>query len=169
MKEISDKNIKIKFLELLENNKHCMAQYWADVGTLPGIYMRIQLTDDHKVHAVRPYAANYKHRDEIDRQTTALEKANFIRKSNSNWASGVTMVAKKQKGEWRMCVDYRMLNRQTKKDKYPIPRIDELLDKLGRAQYFTKLDLASSYHQIAMKAEDVHKTAFRTTQGSYEF
>ena len=56
-----------------------------------------------------------------------------------------------------MFINYRMFNLQTKKDKYPIPRINELLDKLGRSEYFTKLDLVSGYHQIAMKAEDIHK------------
>ena len=68
-----------------------------------------------------------------------------------------------------MCVDYRALNKQTIKDRYPLPRIDDLLDRLGQAQHFTTIDLASGYHQIAVKEEDVHKTAFQTQRGHFEF
>ena len=68
-----------------------------------------------------------------------------------------------------MCVDYRALNKQTIRDQYPLPRINELLERLGQARYFTKLDLAFGYHQIAMKRSDVHKAAFRTTRGHFEF
>ena len=68
-----------------------------------------------------------------------------------------------------MCVDYRALNRQTIRDRYPLSRIDDLLDRLGQAQYFTTLDLASGYHQIAVKEDDTQKTAFKTHRGQFEF
>ena len=68
-----------------------------------------------------------------------------------------------------MTVDYRALNRQTKKDVYPLPRIDDLLDKLSKAKFLSTIDLASGYHQIAMAAEDIEKTAFVTRYGLYEY
>ena len=83
-------------------------------------------------------------------------KQKFIRPSSIPYGALVIFVLKKDE-RWRMCIDYRMLNRQTKTDKYPIPHINQSLDKLGRSKYFAKLDLASGYHQIAMKAEDMHK------------
>ena len=115
-----------------------------------------------------PYRLGPKEMEELEIQIKELLDQRFIQPSCSPYGAPVIFVPKKD-GRWRMCIDYRMLNKQTKKDKYPIPRIDELLDKLGQARYFTKLDLASGYHQIAMTREDVHKTAFRTTTGSYEF
>ena len=76
---------------------------------------------------------------------------------------------KKKNGKFRFCVNYKPLNDITKKDNYPLPRIDELLDSLHEAQWFTTLDLASGYWQIKVKPEDQEKTAFITKFGTYEF
>ena len=68
-----------------------------------------------------------------------------------------------------MCIDYRALNQRTIKDRYPLPRIDDILDKLAHARVFSKIDLRSGYHQVAINPPDVHKTAFLTRYGLFEF
>ena len=93
---------------------------------------------------------------------------NVIRPSSSPWSSPVIMVRKKD-GTWRFCIDYRKLNAVTCRDAYPLPRIDSTLDSLAGATYFTTLDLASGYWQVAVEEQDKEKTAFSTPDGHFEF
>ncbi|KAL4016608.1 hypothetical protein IC575_024260 [Cucumis melo] len=92
----------------------------------------------------------------------------FIRPSVSPWGAPVLFVKKKD-GSMRLCIDYRELNKVTVKNRYPLPRIDDLFDQLQGATVFSKIDLRSGYHQLRIKDEDVPKTAFRSRYGHYEF
>jgi len=105
---------------------------------------------------------------ELKDQLQELLDKGFIRPSVSPWGAPVLLVKKKD-GSMRMCIDYRMLNKVTIKNRYPLPRIDDLFDQLQTASVFSKIDLRSGYHQLRIKDENVSKTAFRTRYGHYEF
>ena len=131
---------------------------------------------DHKIELVSgstpPSRATYrmspKELDELKKQLQELTDHGFIQPSKSPYGAPVLFVKKKD-GSIRMCIDYRGLNKVTIKNKYPLPRIDELLDRLNGAKYFSKIDLRSGYHQVRIAEEDVPKTAFRTRYGHFEY
>ena len=106
--------------------------------------------------------------EEVKRQVEDLTRKGMIRPSQSPWAAPILFVGKKD-GTLRMVVDYRGLNAQTVKNRYPLPRIDELIDSLGGSAVHSSLDLQQGYNQIKIRAEDVSRTAFRTPMGHYEF
>ena len=106
--------------------------------------------------------------DALRKQLDELLEKGYVRPSTSPFGAPVLLVKKKD-GSLRMCIDYRALNALTIKNKYPLPRIDELFDRLQGARYFTKLDLRSGYWQIRVHPDDVPKTAFRTRYGHYEW
>jgi hypothetical protein len=105
---------------------------------------------------------------ELNSQLEELIQKHFIRPSVSPWGAPV-LLAKKKDGSIRLCVDYRRLNKVIIKNKYPLSRIDDVLDQLKGASVFSKINLRSGYHQIRIKSSDVSKTAFRTRYRHYEF
>ena len=118
--------------------------------------------------AKSPYRMSADELDELKKQLKKLQEQGFIRPSASPWGSPVLFVDKKD-GTKRMCVDYRTLNSMTIKNRYPLPRIDDLLDRLRKAKFFSKIDLRSGYYQMKIRDQDIPQTAFTTRYGLYEF
>ena len=116
----------------------------------------------------RPYRVSPAHKDTVSTHINDMLQHDIIRPSMSPWSSPVIIIPKKDGGT-RFVVDYRKLNRITKKDSYPLPRIDDSLDCLGGANYFTVLDLCSGYFQIPLDEHSKQFTAFITQSGLYEF
>ena len=118
--------------------------------------------------SITPYRMDPLKLKELKLQLQELLEKGFIRLSVSPWGAPVLFVKKKD-GTLRLCIDYRQLNKLTVKNKYLLPRIDDLFDQLKGASIFSKIDLRSEYHQMRIKDVDVHKTAFLTRYGHYEF
>ena len=131
---------------------------------------------DHRIEVIPgstpPSRPTYRMSDvelaEVKKQLAELQRLGFIRPSKSPYGAPILFVKKKD-GTLRMCIDYRALNKITIKNKYPLPRIDEMLDRLHGANIFTKIDLRSGYHQVRIHPSDVDKTAFNTRYGHYEY
>ena len=107
-------------------------------------------------------------RSEVARQLETMQQSGVVQPLKSPWSSPVVMVRKRD-GTHKFCVDYRKLNAITKPNTFPLPRIDDLLDQLGQAKYFSLVDLAAGYWQIRMGEQSKEKTAFATPQGLFEF
>ncbi|GKE86639.1 putative reverse transcriptase domain-containing protein, partial [Tanacetum coccineum] len=105
---------------------------------------------------------------ELSVQLQELLEKRFIRPSSSPWGAPVSFVKKKD-GSFRMCIDYRKLNKLTVKNCYPLPRIDDLFDQLQGSSVYSKIYLRSGYHQLRIKEEDIPITAFKTRYGHFEF
>lgn len=154
--------------ELLSQHASVFAESMGLPPHRPGYDHHIILKEGTNPINIRPYRYPLLQKDVIEQLTSELLMQGVIRHSNSPYASPVVLVKKKD-GGWRMCVDYRELNKATLKDRFPIPLVEDLLDELHGIQYFSKIDLRSGYYQIRVASEDIPKTAFRTHHGHFEF
>ncbi|KAD2805507.1 hypothetical protein E3N88_38884 [Mikania micrantha] len=157
-------------------DSHPVVREYPDVfpDELPGlppdreIEFSIDLIPGSQPISKAPYRMAPLELKELKEQLQELLELGFIRPSVSPWGAPVLFVKKKD-GSMRLCIDYRELNKITIRNRYPLPRIDDLFDQLQGAKFFSKIDLRSGYHQMKIREEDVSKSAFRTRYGHYEF
>ncbi len=156
-----------QLLCVLSRNHKCFPTSERRYGMTSTVQHAIRIDGSDPVH-MPPYRTTAAARDEIRKQVGEMLACGVIEESNSPWAAPVVLVKRKD-GRLRFCVDYRRLNNVTIKDSYPLPRIDDLLDHVGTASFFTSLDLASGYWQVPVRPEDREKTAFITQDGLFQF
>ena len=153
--------------DLVRGNKDLFAQSDAELGHTDTVRMKID-TGEHPPIKMKPYRTPLNKRTVIDNAVDEMLEAGIIRRSRSPWSFPVVVVDKKD-GSKRFCVDFRQLNKITKPISYPLPVIDDILARLGKAKYFTTLDLKSGYWQVLMDETDREKTAFACHRGLFEF
>ncbi|GJV84636.1 putative nucleotidyltransferase, ribonuclease H [Tanacetum coccineum] len=142
-----------------------------DLSRLPPIReikFRIELIPGAVPIAKSPYRLAPSELEELSGQLKELQDNGFIRPSSLPWGAPVLFVKKKD-GSFRMCIDYREFNKLTIKNRYPLPRIDDLFDQLQGSQFFSKINLRSRYHQLRVYEDDIPKTTFRTRYGHFKF
>nr|GFC86273.1 putative reverse transcriptase domain-containing protein [Tanacetum cinerariifolium] len=132
------------------------------------VEFRIDLIPSATPVARAPYRLAQSELKELSEQLKEQSEKGFIRPSSSPWGAPVLFVKKKD-GSFRMCIDYRELNKLTIKNKYHLPRIDDLFDQLQGLSVYSKIDIRSGYHQLHTREEDIPITAFKTRYGHYEF
>ena len=137
----------------------------------PPVRYPIRLQEGAQPSHVKPYRFSESQKNEMREQVSVLLQKGWIRPSSSPWGAPVLLVPKKD-GTWRFCVDFRNLNAVTVRDSFPLPRIDDLLHKVGQAGMFSKMDMQSGFHQVPMEEDSIETTAFtlpETVQGSAHF
>ena len=158
---------KSTILGFLQKHQDLFAAKDSELGHTDTVKMKID-TGDNPPIKLRPYRTPIHNREVIDKAVDEMLDANVIRRSKSPWSFPVVIVDKKD-GSKRFCVDFRKLNQITKANSYPLPLIDDILALLGKAKYFTSLDLKSGYWQVLMDEADKEKTAFACHRGLFEF
>ena len=132
------------------------------------IEFKIDLYPGTEPISIAPYRMAPLELKELRKELDQLLNIGFICLSTSPWGALVFFVNKHVE-TLRLCTDYRLLNLVTVKNKYPLPRIDDLFDQLRGSKYYTKIDLCTGYHQLRIREEDIPKTAFRTQYGHFEY
>ena len=154
-------------MDILASVPSCFSDESGLIGRTDFVQHEIDTGTSLPVHSA-PYRVSAAERKVIAEQVSEMEAAGVVRPSVSPWSSPVVLT-KRSDGRLRFCVDYRRLNDKTSKDVYPLPRMDDVLERLGGAKVFTTLDLANGYWQVPIAERDQPKTAFVTPDGLYEF
>jgi hypothetical protein len=163
-----DGKLKLENIPVVCNYPDVFTKVYSGLPPDREIEFSIDLAPCTKPIHKAPYRMAPAELKELKEQLQELIDRGFICPSVSPWGAPVLFVKKKDRS-MRLCIDYRELNRVTIKNKYPLPRIDDLFDQLKGASVFSKIDLRSGYHQLRVREEDVQKTAMRTRYGHYEF
>lgn len=158
---------KVRLLKLVNSYRDCFATSLEELGCADIEKMNIDLKDNEPV-VYRPYRMSANERQEVQGMVDELVDTGIIRESNSPYASPIILVRKKT-GDKRLCIDYRQLNKKTVKQHYPLPCMEDQMNRLSESKFYSALDLASGYYQIELTEEAKPKTAFVTPDGQWEF
>ncbi|CAG9089257.1 unnamed protein product [Plutella xylostella] len=163
----ADETDKQKLYAILHKYKHCFASTLKELGCTNVTEMTIEINSKRPI-VYRPYRLSHKEREQVRTMVQEMLEADIIRESTSEYASPIILVRKKD-GKLRLCIDYRLLNSVTVKERYPMPIIEDEIARLSGQAYFISLDLASGYYQVPISETSKALTAFVTPDGQYEF